>query len=188
MELTKEALDRIRALAQKATPGPWEYNEAFVLVRLPDETELKDMAKPRLDTNIINVNRAFGPDVCKANAAYIAAANPQVILALISEIENLQSLNDKLVEGIAGPFFDQINKIPKHIQEKYIELKTSLTWTKTRPCGPGFYFYKRRSMQVVKIEWRGRDDEPWLHCVSIGQPVEFLDGQWAGPIPEPVET
>lgn len=90
-QISQEDLDRIRALAKEATPGPWEYNEAFVLVRLPDETELKDMAKPRQDTNIINVNRAFGPDVCKANAEYIAAANPQMMLSLADFIERLEA-------------------------------------------------------------------------------------------------
>lgn len=62
-----------------------------------------------------------------------------------------------------------------------------LTWTKARPTKPGFYFYKARNIQVVKIDFQGPEDEPTLWCVSIGQPVSALKGKWAGPIPEPEE-
>lgn len=64
----------------------------------------------------------------------------------------------------------------------------STTWTKSRTTEPGFYFYKARNLQVVKIDWQGPEGEPILWCRSIGQPVSSLKGKWAGPIPEPVEV
>lgn len=56
-----------------------------------------------------------------------------------------------------------------------------LTWTKSRPTEPGFYFYKRDSkVFIIRI------------CFTesgLINPVPSWEGQlWAGPIPEPEEV
>lgn len=99
--MTDKKLAELKQLAQAATAGPWEYNDAFVLVRLPEEKELQGLAKPRQGCNIVNVNRAFGADACKANAAFIVAANPFAVLSLIARIEQLEKEADWLARAQA---------------------------------------------------------------------------------------
>lgn len=66
----------------------------------------------------------------------------------------------------------------------------STRWTKQRPDEPGYYWFRQdagRTPEVVNVELEadGRlvatDLENFWRCM----PVEDLDGQWAGPIPEP---
>lgn len=94
------AHDELRARAEAATPGPWMQGaESFV--------DFEDMAAAQ--RRMLN-SRPFGepfhfvwvkPDLCvgytangptsEANAAYIAAASPDVVLALLDEIAALRA-------------------------------------------------------------------------------------------------
>lgn len=72
--------DELRKLAEAATPGPWTIHfglEGDVLVK----------------RHGIYVNVAAAHDKPKANAAYIAAANPQTVLGLLDRIAALEELN-----------------------------------------------------------------------------------------------
>lgn len=82
-QMPQETLDRIRALAQKATPGPWicygfTGNNGSALRTVSREDFEKICELP----NLMNT---------PANANYIAAANPQVMLALADFIERLEA-------------------------------------------------------------------------------------------------
>ena len=71
--------DTLRKLAQEATPGPW-----------------LDMASPptevRADVRGPGPMRSYVACSCRvADAAFIAAANPQVVLGLLDEIARLQA-------------------------------------------------------------------------------------------------
>lgn len=70
----EDALADLKAKALKATPGPWE------LTNIPDVTDI-------LVTDTRNV---VGSTFRIKNAAFIAAANPATVLALIAEIEELR--------------------------------------------------------------------------------------------------
>lgn len=77
-------LKKLRELAENATPGPWEdYYETGIrpCVMAYDENDkgLRSVRAYVADTQ-------FSPD-----RAYIAAANPETVLALIDRIEKLEA-------------------------------------------------------------------------------------------------
>lgn len=90
MELIEEQLDRLEQLALAATPGPWAVDAigcgARFNIELPDGSEAIAMSQ-QLHNDRGNQQRA-------ANADYIAAANPHVVLALIRELRS--ALKDNL--------------------------------------------------------------------------------------------
>jgi hypothetical protein len=82
MELIEEQLERLEQLALAATPGPWAVDAigcgARFNIELPDGSEAIAMSQ-QLHNDRGNQQRA-------ANADYIAAANPHVVLGLIREL------------------------------------------------------------------------------------------------------
>lgn len=83
--------DRIRALAEKATPGPWHC----------DPIHLHGYTEAWLTDGVVDLARLTNN--ASANAAYIAACSPDVILALLDE-------RDALVEAL------------EHITELFVDL------------------------------------------------------------------
>lgn len=73
-------LDALEALAKAASPGPWRlmHGDVFTACDVDDDA-------------LYIAGDAFGP-----NATYIAAASPDVVLALIAEVRRLreESLRD----------------------------------------------------------------------------------------------
>lgn len=82
--MTDDQVDALEALARTATPGPWvtdDPNHEFIAVVGADGAyEYVADADPT-DFSIVRWSR----DQMMANAAYIAAANPTAILALITK-------------------------------------------------------------------------------------------------------
>lgn len=76
LDVTDKELAKLRALAESATPGPWIHNE-YGSVRNP-------YGQWMLNAGSVS------------DAAYIAAASPQTVLALLDEIERLRSQRDPL--------------------------------------------------------------------------------------------
>jgi len=72
-------LSELKAAAMAATPGPWdaELNEVWVM---------RDGTADFMLTDIFGDNE-LSAEQDRANAAFIAAANPAVILALLAELE-----------------------------------------------------------------------------------------------------
>ena len=84
--MNKEQIARLKELTEKATPGPWVYfgyESGNGNISLTVGTE-----KPGRD--ICKAYSQLGHHNCSCNAAFIAAANPQVILELIAENERLE--------------------------------------------------------------------------------------------------
>ncbi len=78
MQITPELLADLKAKAQAATPGPWEQHEHYPHV----------IVDGVLDP-ICEVNRSpYAYTDSRTDAAYISAASPDVVLALIEKIEN----------------------------------------------------------------------------------------------------
>ncbi|WP_213159992.1 ead/Ea22-like family protein [Pseudomonas aeruginosa] len=88
-------INRLKELAERATPGPW--SAAW--------EEGDDTAWPNLfpviqagNGEVVIGNEGFYTDLeqDKANATFCAAANPKTILALLDEIDGLKAENDAL--------------------------------------------------------------------------------------------
>lgn len=85
-------LDELEELAGKATEGGWCYEEAFggfanrwaFIVR-------RDIHEPGFYSAIAEM---VGEERTEDDAAFIAAANPAVVLALIAEVRRHRSAND----------------------------------------------------------------------------------------------
>lgn len=102
-EITNEELARLKALAEAATPGPWyvQYGDdirhqcmtAISAVNKRDGNDgLFDDDQPLIAVTFhqsypgVNLE---GDDCGDNDSAYITAANPAVILALIAKVESL---------------------------------------------------------------------------------------------------
>ncbi len=81
-------LAKLKAAALAATPGPWVngYPNAGTVHPTPGEvwSEEKD---------------CIASDVDPGNAAYIASASPDVVLALVASVEDLQEALEHIIEG-----------------------------------------------------------------------------------------
>lgn len=102
IDLSPEALTRIKALAQKATPGPWikkvrpkisvDNDATFITTEARESDALFEIARLEF------INAYDGRKLSKfsreqrANAAFIAAAHPGVVLAMCEEIERLRDV------------------------------------------------------------------------------------------------
>lgn len=90
IEIKPELLAELKAKAEAATQGPWRVDDTYeTLVFLPTTAPNESIAGVCGDGERISAQGTLCKDRCIANAAFIAAANPQVVLALIAEIEEL---------------------------------------------------------------------------------------------------
>jgi hypothetical protein len=102
--VTHDEIAQWKALAQAATPGPWEAQSDGTIVR-PGYTRKGDgTPKRKRDRDIcvvsIEPNGACGDPMCcdqgehlevlPNNAAYIAHSSPDRVLALLEEVERLR--------------------------------------------------------------------------------------------------
>lgn len=78
--------DKLRELAEKATPGPWEAEPldggAYGLCIDPVRADLEGLGRRRVQV----AGSTFKP-----NAEFIAAANPATILALLGELRDAKA-------------------------------------------------------------------------------------------------
>lgn len=86
--MEEDKLNKLKELAQKATPGPWEQDACGGVYSEAREDIPLDIIDDCLQS----------PD----DAAYIAAANPQTMLAMIAKIEELEKDNANLSEYLLG--------------------------------------------------------------------------------------
>lgn len=82
-------LARLRALAEKATPGPWELLGANGIVSIE-----KAGAPPIVAW--LGFDDSHRPKAAhKANAAYLAALSPEVVLALLDAVAEGRALGER---------------------------------------------------------------------------------------------
>lgn len=89
----------LRRRAEAATPGPWDVGAGSITKKLLGEDDNGDPTW--LTKWIVSF---YGPscenqDEAKNNAAFIAAANPQIVLSLLDEIDALKAENMRLTEA-----------------------------------------------------------------------------------------
>jgi len=75
----------LRELAEKATPGPWKREGRYIKVNMQQPVVCEVESRESRD-----------------NAAFIAAANPQTILALLQELEEARGLLAEASVAIKG--------------------------------------------------------------------------------------
>jgi len=78
------SLEKLEALAKAATPGPWRAH-----LSTEDISSYWVIETGKVLTVCDFEGADFGPKTEEANAAYIAAANPQAILSLLAEHRQL---------------------------------------------------------------------------------------------------
>ncbi|HEJ1456489.1 TPA: ead/Ea22-like family protein [Pseudomonas aeruginosa] len=97
-------INRLKVLAERATPGPW--SAAW--------EEGDDTAWPNLfpviqagNGEVVIGNEGFYTDLeqDKANATFCAAANPQAILGLIDEVERLEEELSQCASALSGTYY-----------------------------------------------------------------------------------
>jgi hypothetical protein len=96
-------LDELKALAEKATPGDWfEVDGERILV---DLRHLPKGANGLLAEVFDPVDGDTKPQtgVTRANAAFISAANPETVLALIARVEALSYALEQISQGLLSP-------------------------------------------------------------------------------------
>lgn len=87
--------EKLRKLAEKATPGPWN-------VTLPDDTLVEAADKSFVATTFMDdLDYDNNFDRREATADYIAAANPHTVLSLLDTIAALQAERDGLREALS---------------------------------------------------------------------------------------
>lgn len=87
VEITPELLAELKSKAEYATPGPWEYREDNA-AGYNIESQNDYIVYSGTDSDC---ECDYGCEK-ESNAAYIAAANPKVVLALLDEIDRLNKL------------------------------------------------------------------------------------------------
>jgi hypothetical protein len=93
-----ESMTELEKLAREATPGPWSSDRADYK-GAPSEVAAHDGS----DWELFIADCRTG----EANAAYIAAASPDVVLRLLSELKRLRSQVEEMrgvLEQAAGQF------------------------------------------------------------------------------------
>ena len=96
-EELERAVERLHELAKAATPGPWaDGPPAWFRGRQNPEDGKRPIQRPGHPGTFANI---YG----KENAAFIAAANPATILALLSERAELLAAVER-VQGALKPF------------------------------------------------------------------------------------
>lgn len=109
IEITQELLDDLLAKATAATPGPWQRRNGFDVfgedggVSAEGVEAAEDDGWQIADCNagvtytVKYETATLSPFEVQHNAEYIAAANPDVVLALINEITTLSRALDEAI-------------------------------------------------------------------------------------------
>lgn len=102
--MTNEGLERLEALARAATPGPWRDVKSQAWVQ-------RDKQGPHDETGSVCIAQCgdmqdadlvpFNADRWRADAAFIAAANPTTILSLIQRVKEAEAMLDLAMQNTA---------------------------------------------------------------------------------------
>lgn len=109
--MDKAKREELRRLAEAATPGQWHYDGySLIFAQPPDGHALNESVEPGEPNHACIATVPMAPDEAHggdarfhpqtlANAAYIAAANPATILALLDHIERVEAQLDANVQA-----------------------------------------------------------------------------------------
>lgn len=98
-ELTREQRAELRAKAEAATPGPWEDkvlgSEGYAVMAENPSGSIRRLTIARCG------HEEWDTD--KSNAAYIAAASPDVVLALLDAADEAERVSYRIVSNLGQP-------------------------------------------------------------------------------------
>lgn len=107
IEITPELIAELKKKAQAATPGPWssmndpaddfDFDTAFITTKKRHKESRVAIA----EVGFVDADNEFG-DEQRANARYIAAVFPDVVLALLEHMERLEKEAQWLAEFCEG--------------------------------------------------------------------------------------
>jgi len=109
---------RLRELAERATPGPWEYVPTG-----PDRSA--DFVRAELGSTVADFG---GYPPSPADAAFIAAANPTAVLELLDDMEILRAIKDAEVrrgEWRAGALLEACDIAYQAIEDNAAAMPTT---------------------------------------------------------------
>ena len=115
--ITSELLTDLKERAEKAMPGPWAYGTDAEKcgAKYPDTNRVYANLHPQDDHVygiLLSVNHNL--KICDTTAAYIAAANPTMILELIAELEYWQGYADVL-EKEKSAYYREFDRLAKEL-------------------------------------------------------------------------
>lgn len=106
MTTTPEGRRELKALAEAAAPGPWSTEHTCFDRKIPINGGITAFGRPYV---IAHVNRPgsahAGRD--KANAAFIAAANPATVLSLLAALEEAEAVLKVVRETIPMDYLER---------------------------------------------------------------------------------
>ena len=108
-------LAKLKELAQKATPGPWTecghgHEQDGCVCGMVYAGLVPAVCTVETDSPAEGVQRSR--EKKRADAAFIAAANPQVVMEIIAEVERLREANDMLRAEVERRL-DQERQLPQ---------------------------------------------------------------------------
>lgn len=112
--MTDDDLTALAALAAKATPGPW------ALDHLPGVFGQVDEMLPRGDTVLLGYTND------PADAAYIVAANPTAILALIDRTRKAEATVAR-IQALVDRWNDTPDYTPSHYDQGRVDQRDDMT-------------------------------------------------------------
>lgn len=139
--VSSERLQRIRELAEKATPGPWKAVGEFTCQVVTDYAPQKERAGGYGSGNnfvcFLNdgENGVYNDEEEQNNTAtFIAAAHPGVILAMCEEIERLreQVATQEVLSGEDDACMTQLEVERDALEEQVARLEKEADWLAAR--------------------------------------------------------
>lgn len=98
----------LRSLALAATPGPWRVYGPWpkATVYVDDDSEADDSIVPTWVADCGECDPHAGQIDCAQhpNAAFIAAASPDVVVALLDELDRARELRDEAIVNLSAEF------------------------------------------------------------------------------------
>ncbi|MHC9290513.1 ead/Ea22-like family protein [Pseudomonas aeruginosa] len=90
----------LRRVAEAATPGPWSCNRHWAIVGGPTLEFTNGAAQQQIA--MACWQSWMREEELRNNAAFMAAANPKTILALLDEIDRLKAENERLLDELSA--------------------------------------------------------------------------------------
>ncbi|HIE0939497.1 TPA: ead/Ea22-like family protein [Serratia marcescens] len=116
-----DKFSELKAAAMAATPGPWEWFTSNSMARLSSTPSGKD-------GDVLSAFRAFDGVPCvsvsQRDMAFIAAANPAVVIALLAELEAKDTPKDIRVAEIEKRLKQRAEEAESRIAELEAKLAT----------------------------------------------------------------
>lgn len=134
-------IDALLALAEKATPGPWIQGMVNGRCRIKHEHGRGSCSYDYTISTDDEYERHFvsiapnvtligsddnGPILSKSNAAFIAAASPDVVIALCKRVRDLESALAEALEAWASGYEDQRTSSQAMEHPRIVELRKLL--------------------------------------------------------------